>query len=175
MYRKKLLRLKGYDYRTANYYFITICTANRDTILGECNTGDVVLTPVGEIVKECWEKIAQFNSHVRLDEFIVMPNHVHGLLNFHGYAQADAVPRRCSGNSLRGSLATIICAFKAASTKRSRNLSGHKDPIWQEGYYEHIIRSDKSLQNIRAYILNNPILWHLDELNNGRTSGAPLH
>ena len=82
MYRKKLLRLKGYDYRTAGYYFITICTANRGMIFGEWTSGDVLLSPAGAVVKECWQQIAQLNSHVRLDEFVVMPNHIHGVLNF---------------------------------------------------------------------------------------------
>jgi putative transposase len=174
VYRKKAVRLKDYDYRTGGHYFITICTIGRMPILGECLGDSVLLSPLGDIVRKCWRLIPQFNSHIDLDEFVVMPNHVHGILYLNEMTRSDELPKRCSVNSLRGSLASVLCSFKSASTKEFRKASGRRDDVWQGGYYEHIIRNDKSLQNIRAYIQNNPTLWHLDELNARRTSGAPL-
>jgi REP element-mobilizing transposase RayT len=174
MYRKKLIRLRDYDYRAAGYYFTTICTDGRKLILGECSGDNVLLSPVGEIVRECWQLIPQFHSHIDLDEFVVMPNHVHGILYFHEVTRSDDFSKRCSVNSLRGSLASVLCSFKTASTKEIRRSSHLRGEVWQRGYYEHIIRDEKSLQSIRTYIQNNPILWHLDELNEGRTNSAPL-
>jgi REP element-mobilizing transposase RayT len=174
MYQKKSIRLKGFDYRLAGYYFVTICTAGRKQLFGECMSDRVLLSAAGKIVQDCWLAIPKLHSHTPLEEFVVMPNHVHGIVNFDESSRAEIGQMRCSSNSLPGSLATIVCAFKSASTRKLRQLSGTSERVWQEGYYEHIIRSETSLRKIRAYIQNNPIRWHLDELNDRRTGGAPL-
>ncbi len=162
---KKPHRLKSFDYRQANFYFVTMTTAQRLPFFGKCHNSSVSLSPAGEITQECWASISKFNPHVIIDEYIVMPNHIHGILYFESNASEQVTTKSCSVNSLSGSLANVICGFKAASTKRSRFLLPPGRKLWQESFYEHVIRSEVALFNIRKYIRDNPVCWYLDELN----------
>jgi putative transposase len=164
MYRKQPLRVKMFDYRTAGYYFVTVCTANRICCLGDCLEDRIILSPLGKIVQDCWEKIGQHNAHVQVDQFVVMPNHVHGILVFND-REISQTTRRCSVNSLSGSLASVIGSFKSASTRLGRDMLNPELSLWQARYYEHVIRTEKALGKIRNYVSNNPVYWYLDELN----------
>jgi putative transposase len=160
--RRKRMRLAGCDYSREGPYFVTICTYKKECILGAV-TGDVVtLTVVGQAVRETWLGLAGRFSTLVLDEFIVMPNHVHGVLGFVG---AGFTPP-CVGTEVvaaakqdrRPSLSDVICAFKALSMRAAR-LKGHVGMLWQRGYYEHIVRDGEDMRNVQRYIVENPARW----------------
>lgn len=171
-HHRRSIRLRGYDYRQPGAYFVTVCTWNRECILGEIVDGAVRLNAWGEIVWEEWFRTAQVRPNVVLyeDEFVVMPNHIHGIIWIVGNGDVGA-QRRCaptgkSINVLPGSLGAIVRAFKSITTKRINALRGTPGaPIWQRNYYEHMIRDEQSLNRIREYIATNPLRWHLDREN----------
>ena len=126
----------------------------------------------GEIVAEEWLNTAVIRPYVTLDEFTVMPNHFHGILwllrDEQGTARRAPTMERF-GKPVKGSLPTIIGAFKAAVTRRINALrNSGKGEVWQRGYYEHVIRDDASLNRIREYIINNPLNWEFDRENRDR-------
>jgi len=154
MPRRKHLRLPGYDYRQPGFYFVTICTMNRRCLLGSVDDFAVRLSEIGLIVQECWLALPEWFENVALDQFIIMPNHLHGILQI---------------THLGPSLRTTIGSFKSAVTRLShKKYLPSKQELWQRGYFDHIVRSETSLLRLRQYILDNPIKWHLDELH-------PLH
>jgi putative transposase len=155
------LRLPGYDYTRDAAYFITICVRGRQCSLGEVRNGGMHLNDYGEIAASSWLWLAEQYSHVRLDQWIVMPNHLHGIIFIEDRGGGwQTVP---TGNKPLGRL---IGAFKTISTKYINNLRQvSKIPFWQRNYYDHIIRNDASLNHIREYILTNPLRWHLDREN----------
>jgi len=182
---RRSIRLKGYDYRQAGMYFFTICTKDRAYLFGEVVDGEMRLNEMGEIVRHCWLTIPEHFPHALLDEFMVMPNHVHGIILLTdpdvgrsknvGATHASPLPTNVSSTQPRGphrqSIASIVGSFKSAATKRineHRNMPGF--PVWQRNYYEHIIRNEESLTQIRQYILNNPGQWEFDREN----PNAPL-
>ena len=179
---RRSIRLRGYDYSQAGVYFVTICTHNRRSeksfapyLFGEIVDGEMVLNDVGRLVAKCWRDIPAHFPHVELDEFIVMPNHVHGILliaNCRGTACRAPTGERF-GKPIGGSLPTIVRSFKSAATKRineRRNEPGMK--FWQRNYYEHIIRNEGELSDIREYIVNNPLKWEFDRENPNIIVGA---
>ncbi len=158
------LRLAGYDYSQAGYYFVTICANNRKCLFGEVKDGKMVLNDAGNIVQKEWGNTEQIRNNVNLDEHIVMPNHIHGIIVI-----CRGVLQYAPTNSFRSpsqTLGAIIRGFKSAVTKQinqSRNTPGK--PVWQRNYHEHVIRGETDLRRIRDYIQNNPINWQNDEYN----------
>ena len=127
------------------------------------------LNKCGEIVNECSQAIAKHFENTAVDEFIVMPNHIHGIMVILDVGARHAVPA-CSaqrfGRPMTGSLSTIVRSFKSATTNRINDL--RKTPgglVWQRNYYEHVIRNEQSLQRIREYIAGNPARWGVDREN----------
>jgi putative transposase len=173
-FSRRSIRIKDFDYRTPGYYFVTICSYEKRCHFGRARQGHIELSEIGIMIQFLWELIPMQYRHVELDEFVIMPNHLHGILRFSDRHLASnptegmAVPCPYS-NSRRinstepGSLQTVIRSFKGACTKGVR-LELLADRIWQRGYHEHIIRKEASLMKIRQYIRDNPIKWHLDEL-----------
>ncbi len=168
---RRSMRLPGYDYRQSGVYFVTICTHQKAKLFGAVVDGDLVHSTVGEIVCEEWRHVAQARSNIQLGQYVVMPNHLHGLLFLEemlesGDAQnrhADLAPRKNGLSS--GSLGAIISQFKAAVSRRAwSGLIGRSIRIWQRNYYDHIVRSEKSLNEIRRYISENPARWAEDSL-----------
>ncbi len=168
-------RLKDYDYTQNGAYFVTICAHERRRIFGQVADGAMVLNAWGQIVMDEWEQTAIVRPNVALDAFIVMPNHVHGVLIITesvGATRNNVIPvgatRRVAPTSTTlqsGSLGAIIGQFKSMVTKRINRLPHAPDhPIWQRNYYEHIIRNEESLNTIRAYIATNPAKWAEDKL-----------
>jgi len=184
-HRRRSIRLPGYDYTQPGAYFITICTYNGQHLLGEVVDGAMCLNAYGQIVQEEWFRTADLRPYVRLeaDEFVVMPNHVHGILwtvdNDDVGAQRRCAPTEpvggtTSANVKPGSLGAIIRAFKSAVTKRINQMRGTPSaPVWQRNYWEHIIRDERALRAIRRYIINNPLRWHLDRYNPQRVGEDP--
>ena len=129
------------------------------------------LNQYGEIVKDEWLKTSIIRPDIKLDEYIVMPNHFHGIVVINPVGANSCSPLPLSAISTRPSmkprsLSSIMAGFKSAVTKKInqiRNAPG--TPVWQRNYYEHIIRNENALNNIRQYIINNPLSWHLDQLH----------
>ena len=129
----------------------------------------MVLNPLGQAIQEEWLRTVIIRPYVELDEYIVMPNHVHGIIMVkeHGRGTMHRAPTiERFGKPVSGSLPTIVRGFKSASTKRINRLRGTPGQhVWQRNYYEHIIRDERSLNRIRQYIFNNPQQWHVDRYN----------
>jgi len=172
--RPHTLRLPDYDYTTPGGYFVTVCTDNRTCFFGNIVNGTMQLSDFGFIVQKVWVEIPLHFRQVNLDEFIVMPNHLHGILHLNTVVEAThASPLQENGPVKRtlpsGSLGAIIGSFKAAASKQINVLNSiSRESIWQRNYYEHIIRNESSLEKIREYICNNPLRWHLDRENPDR-------
>ncbi|MCK4856385.1 MAG: transposase [candidate division Zixibacteria bacterium] len=169
--QRKSLRLKGHDYSQDGAYFITICTVNKTPLLGTVIDNMMIMNDHGLIVETEWLKTGSLRANVDLDVFVVMPNHFHGVI---GLWKTAGTARRAPtieqfGRTLSGSLPSIVRAFKSAVTRRINRISGTPGRrIWQRGYYEHIIRNENDLTDIRNYIVNNPLKWHLDKYYGGR-------
>jgi len=167
-YRVESCRLKGWDYSAAGYYFVTICVQDRKCCLGEVVNGVMRLSPVGIIITEEWQNTATLRENVTLDESIVMPNHIHGVVCINGPARREqqTIPPLQYSNSFgpqKNNLSSMIRGFKGASTKRI-HLDGHHF-AWQSGFYEEVIRDERMLDNARQYIRNNPVKWDMDHDN----------
>jgi len=180
--KRKLTRLKQYNYSQPGYYYVTICTYNRNLLFGKISNTykesvgsqhavtdtipdkipKIKINQYGKIVCEEWKNTQCLRNNVELDQFMIMPNHIHGIIILN-----DTGAARCAPTGLvSGSLSAIIHSFKSAVTKRINKLrQTTTPPIWQRNYYDHIIRNDKSLHKIRKYIVNNPATWDNDEHN----------
>ncbi len=183
-YRVESARLKGWDYTNSGMYYITICTANMKKYFGKIKNGEVNLSDEGKIVEEEWENTAIKRSNVILDEFIVMPNHFHGIIaleKINSLSKTETSQRDvCTGQEKQGntnetsrdkvysspkltanSLGSIINQFKGKCTKRIREFN--KNFKWKDRFHDRIIRNEKELDSIRAYIHYNPMKWDTDE------------
>lgn len=162
--KRRSIRLPAYDYTLPGGYFVTICSYERRCIFGNIIDNQMKLSTFVEIVKQEWLNNKNKRSYVQLDEFVVMPNHFHGILFItDGRAsQRDAPTKRW----MPGSLGAVINQFKSVTTKRIIQIHNQLDfKVWQRNYYEHIIRKETVLYALREYIVNNPLRWSLDELN----------
>ncbi|MFH5833848.1 transposase [Halalkalibaculum sp. DA384] len=179
---RKSIRLKGWDYRNPGLYFVTICTKDRQHHFGEIRDGIMGLSVPGCLAWHYWRQIPSHQSNVVLDEFVVMPNHLHGIVGIefqeadskdqpvgtlHATSPQDEDEVQDEMSSISpdaGSLSTIIRSYKSAIT-RWCNRNGHEYFAWQSRFYDHIIRNEKALHRIRKYILNNPLRWQIDREN----------
>lgn len=160
--RRRSPRLRGYDYTQEGAYFVTICTHNRIHLFGEIANNQMQLNQLGMIAATCWDEIPKHFPQVELDAAVIMPNHVHGIIVIvdRPHPLHDDANNKVSG---RISLSTVVAAFKAGVTRQIRRQFPDIDtPIWQGRFHDHIIRSPKSLDTIRAYVLNNPAQWNED-------------
>ncbi len=160
-YRIETTRLKHWDYRNGAYYYITILAKDRINYFGVVKDGEVKLNAYGKIVADEWLKTKEIRKNVDLDEWIIMPNHLHGIL----IIDSDKFYADVNDNSFKllpNSLGSIIGQFKSIVTKRIREI-GNVEFSWHPRFYEHIIRSENALFNIRKYIQLNPLKWELDE------------
>ncbi len=159
---RKRLRLKDYDYSQSGVYFITICTQDRNCWLGEIKDGSMLLSSAGKITGEEWIRTAELRSYILLDEYMIMPNHLHGIIII---TERDKATHRVATTRLiPDSLGSIIGQFKSIVTKRLRS-TGLSDFCWQRNYYEHVIRNESDLNDIREYISYNPQKWLEDHEN----------
>jgi putative transposase len=169
--RRRSLRLKGYDYRQAGAYFVTICTQGRECLFGEVVDGQMQLNTLGEIVHRTWNDLPNHVAGMGLDEFVVMPNHVHGIIvmadeSVVGAGSVGAGSEPAPTTTKRHGLPEIIRQFKTFSARRINEHRGTAGvQVWQRNYYEHIIRDEASLNRIREYIVNNPPQWAQDREN----------
>ena len=157
-HHRRSIRLKGWDYASSGLYFVTICTHNRQNIFADPRLRDIVEMALAYIPQQ------DHARHVVLDESVIMPNHMHGIL---GLSVTESVPR--DFKTLQpGSVGTIVGNYKMLVTKRVKamlKVVGSDYQVWQRGYYERIIRNERELNTIRHYIQQNPIRWAEDRDN----------
>jgi REP element-mobilizing transposase RayT len=153
-YRIESSRLKGYDYSQAGAYYITIVSKNRKCYFGKIENGEMLLNDFGKNVTNFWNAIPDHFSYVIIDEYVVMPNHVHGIIFLDDF-----------DNTLikRQPIGVIINQFKRICTIKIRESDINFG--WQSRFHDHIIRNEEELNRIRQYIIDNPKNWKGDKLN----------
>lgn len=180
---RRSVRLRGYDYSQAGAYFITICAQKRHCLFGRITEGEMVLNDAGRMVADCWLQIPHYFPNVELDEWVVMPNHIHGIVvivraNNHSPVQLNndspppANPPNPSGTAR--TIGSMVRGFKIGVTTWYRQRSV-PSKIWQRNYWDHIIRNESELNRIRQYILDNPMQWERDPLHAPMAVGANNH
>ena len=174
---RRSIRLKGYDYSSEGAYFVTICTEYWKFDFGNIVENKMKLTRIGEIAKQYWFKIPEHFKNVKLDEFVVMPNHVHGIIiiennigirekNNVGVQNFEPLQKKNKyQHIIPKSLGSIIRAYKSAVTMWCNKDNNANYFRWQRNYYEHIIRNNQELNKIRDYIIKNPEKWEFDRNN----------
>jgi putative transposase len=162
---RRKLRMDGYDYDLPGYYFVTICTNKSREYFGEINDNKVVLSSEGVIAERCWVDIPIHIKNVKLDKHVIMPNHVHGIIeivDLVGNWHANSLQRTDNKMSRFQKLPVVIGSYKSAVTKYINRSNKKSCFQWQRYYYDHIITSDESLDSIRDYIIQNPSNWKVD-------------
>jgi REP element-mobilizing transposase RayT len=190
IHHRRSIRLAGYDYAQAGLYFVTLCVRNKECLFGTIENGEMILNESGKIANDCWLAIPDHFPHAVLHEHIVMPNHVHGIIewtgddvgaNHHsplmGAGRAKDHPGRnetgakdfsplqsAEFRSPSQTIGSIVRGFKIGVTKGCRQHT-NVHHIWQRNYYEHIIRNARSHRQIADYIATNPLRWEQDALH----------
>ncbi len=191
IHHRRSIRLKGYDYSQNGAYFITICAQDRACLFGEIVNGEMQYNDAGKMVQSLWQNIPENYDGVQIDEFIIMPNHLHGIIVLNvgaGLVPAliDNLPTPVDNFSNNGSttrvdptgggrfsrtVGDVVGGFKSRATVeyirgvKNHQWSSFRARLWQRNYYEHIIRNETTLYDIRDYIINNPKKWALDREN----------
>ena len=179
---RRSIRLQGYDYSQAGAYFVTICTQNRECLFGEIVDGEMRLNDAGKMIQVVWDEIPAYYPGIDIDSFIVMPNHIHGIVVIVGAAprgrpESAYSPQngQAQGPAPPGlTLPDMVHRFKTMTTKRYADFVKQNGwppfpgKLWQRNYWEHIVRNEPELNRIREYIHNNPAQWELDSLNVGK-------
>ncbi|HRE40977.1 MAG TPA: transposase [Ignavibacteria bacterium] len=177
--KRKSIRLKDFDYSKEGLYFITICVHNHECLFGKIENDNLLLNELGKVANNFWIEIPNHFPSVELHEFIIMPNHIHGIIEIVGTQNNEFNPivgtrhgvsktankdeyKHQFSKPIPGSISTIINQYKS-SVKRWCNKNGHKYFQWQSRFYDHIIRSDFDYQNISNYIIHNPAKWDEDK------------
>lgn len=188
IHHRRSIRLQGYDYSQAGAYFVTLCTQNRECLFGKIVTGEMRMNDAGQIVADEWLKTAEIRDEIELYEWVVMPNHFHGIVVI-ADGRGDPPVAPMNGTTISGeqgdrqvaptgpqprSIGAVMAGFKSAVTKRINELRqtpGAK--LRQRNYWEHIVRNEPELNRIREYIHNNPAQWELDKLHPSPMYGRP--
>jgi REP element-mobilizing transposase RayT len=192
LHRRRPIRIPEYDYTAPGRYYVTICVRNRECLLGRIRNGGIHLNELGRIVQRTWDELPRHYSNIFLDAFVIMPNHVHGIIGITDCGAVDGADSNASvgtdSNAFVGAgsvfvgagfkpaptttpLSEIIRGFKTFSARMintSRTMPGVS--VWQRNYYEHVIRNERDLGRIRQYIADNPAQWELDKNNPRRNS-----
>jgi putative transposase len=185
-HHRRSIRIKGYDYSSEGAYFVTIVTQGREFLFGEIVDGEMHVNEYGEVVQKWWDEIPNHFPNVELGVFIIMPNHIHGIIFITTERSEVISPRNDPNNNIQNvcvdgtnnrggetpplrkpTLGQIVAYFKYQSTKEMNRIETKNamTKFWQRNYYEHIIRDEKDLQNKTDYILANPSLWDQDDDN----------
>ena len=183
-HHRRSIRLKGWDYSQQGGYFVTICTKNRECLLGEIQNEKMILNKYGKVIYEKWNNIIKHFHNTKLDEFVVMPNHIHGILFIIAvnvgakHSNNDTIPRSqdiiqnasplhtLPKGTIPGSLSAIMQNYISITTRKINQIrKTPSEKFWQRNYYEHIVRDEEELNKIREYIINNPQKWEEDRNN----------
>jgi len=187
--RRRSIRLQNYDYSQPGTYFVTICTYKRECLFGQIIDGEMQLNKTGYLVQSIWESLHVRFPSIQLDTFIMMPNHIHGIILI-AEDRVGAIHRSCRENQRHAGtrrhelplpqtriqrrrmlLPKAIGYFKMNTAKQVNKMHDTRGTsLWQRNYYEHVIRSEDELQQIQEYILNNPARWFEDPDNPIHTS-----
>src|SRR6266404_159809 len=166
------IRVKEYDYSAAGFYFVTICASERKCILGSYQEGHLELSGLGGIAQECWLAIPRHFATARVHEFVIMPNHLHGIVEIVAVGAQHAAPLLGKDSDVRnlafvkhGSLGATVRSFKAAVTRKARRELGWNGDVWQRNYSERVLRDGKEIADAGRYIAENPMMWELDQEN----------
>lgn len=186
-HHRRSIRLKGYDYSSEGAYYVTIVTWGRECLFGKIIDGEMRLSKYGEIIQKWWDEIPVHFLNVELGAFVIMPNHVHGIIFIIDDRRGEVLSPRdhpnnniqdeyVDGNNNQGretpplrkpTLGQIVAYFKYQSTKEMNKIETENSitKFWQRSYYEHIIRNEKELQQKTDYIMDNPSQWDEDDEN----------
>lgn len=180
-YRIESARLQSWDYSSPGYYFITVCTHNRLNLFGDIINNVMDLNEFGRIVLAEWHKSFDIRHELLHEDFVVMPNHFHGIVRIvEASGRTSLLNSRNNPKSQQKkqsprlppkSISSFMAGIKSAITKRInkiRNAPGAK--VFQQRFYDHIIRNEQELNDIRQYIKNNPENWHIDRFNHDSTN-----
>ena len=163
MRARRSIRLREYDYTQPGVYFVTICTHGRRLLFEE--------PALKALAEECWQRIPEHHPGVGLDAWVVMPNHLHGLVvlkargrgvQLNAPTSREPTTRNSVISPRAGTLSVIVRTYKAAVTTRCRR-AGYSEFAWQRNYYEHIVRDEHDLLRLRKYVQENPLKWESDE------------
>lgn len=181
IHHRRSIRLKGYDYSQNGAYFITICVQDRRSLFGKIVNGEMQLNQFGVIVRDEWLKTSEMRKNIEMDEFAIMPNHMHGIIVIDNAPEGTGTMDLGTGTLQRAptveqfgkptsnTIPTIIRGYKGAVTKQINTIQisagkyNKPERIWQKNYYEHVIRNEVSLNKIREYIMTNPLNWKEDD------------
>jgi putative transposase len=161
IHRRRSIRLAGYDYSQCGYYFITVCTQKRRCLFGEIEKDKMILNDAGQMISRWWNELKNKYANIEIGEYVVMPNHCHGIINIVGTADGEVQGRP---------IYKMVQWFKTMTTNEYiHNVKqNHWEPfdgkLWQRNYYEQIVRDETSLRRICEYIANNPCQWQQDKL-----------
>jgi putative transposase len=146
IHHRHSIRLRGYDYASSGAYFITICTHDRQHLFGDIVDGKMAESQLGQVARQHWQRLSRHHRNLAIDEFVVMPDHFHGILTLQ--------------EPLGTPISEIIRGFKTFSAREINRIRQKQGtPVWQRNYYERIIRSQPALNRVRQYIIENPKNW----------------
>jgi putative transposase len=193
LHHRRSIRLTGFDYAQPGAYFVTLCTVGRNCIFGKILGGESCLNTFGNIVRDEWIRSAEIRSEISIDVFVIMPNHLHGIVIIDttvgatGRSPHDDLSRSTRSRSIPGeslanspdehhlpmpqglpnrSLGAFIAGFKSVVSKRINAIGATPGTqVWQRNFYDHIIRNEKDMERIREYIVTNPRRWEIDREN----------
>ena len=179
--RRRSIRLKGYDYTRPGAYFVTICTQNQECLFGEVVDGEMRLHQAGHMVQAEWNALPDRFPSVGIDAFVVMPNHVHGIIVMSNDIVGAGLVPALNGATTRvaPTIWDLVGAFKSRTTVlytdgvNQIGWTPFRSRLWQRNYYEHLIRNESSLNHIRQYILANPLRWAMDRENPNAVEPEP--
>lgn len=158
-HHRRSIRLRGYDYRQPGSYFVTICVQHRECLLGDVLRATVQLSQFGVLVERQLENFAEGNQGVAIASHVIMPNHIHFILDILPFTEQNSFQKQPT-------VGQLVRDFKYETTKQINaqcNTPGIK--VWQRNYYEHIIRNEASRQKLKNYIQENPLRWAIDQLH----------
>jgi len=175
IHHRKSIRLKGFDYSAPGSYYVTICAAKHRCVFGMIRNETLVPSDIGKIVDADWQRLTEHYPHIVLDEYQLMPNHLHAIVTIKETARGDMAlspllgakkpspPERKFGKPIGCSVSTIIGAYKSGVTIKARKAGlVHNESLWQSRFYDHVIRSDRDFFMIQQYIKLNPTMWEYD-------------
>lgn len=169
IHHRQSIRLPGFDYGAPGAYYVTMVTKHRERVFGDVVDGEMILNDVGRAAHACWSALPVHFPTAKLDEFVIMPNHMHGIIWIRSFGRGTAcrapTPERF-GKPVSGSIPTMVRSFKSATTSRINAIRSTPGiPVWQRNYHEHVIRSEPELNRIRQYVIDNPRNWPTDAEN----------
>jgi REP element-mobilizing transposase RayT len=166
IHHRRSIRLQNYDYSRPGAYFVTICVRDRSCLFGDVVDGEMRLNDAGHVAHECWRAIPTHFSHVDFDAFVVMPNHVHGILVIADSAVPVGAKNFSPQHRTSKTVGSMVRGFKIGVTTWMRGNTTIHD-VWQRNYWEHIVRDEPELNRIQEYISTNPVRWEMDRLHPG--------